>query len=122
MLDAINRERARVGVAPLSPDVRLQEAAQRHSEEMAQRDSLDHVGNGGTSVSDRIHRAGYAWRAVAENIASGSAGADATLVQWLNSPGHYQNLISPLYTQAGIGHAVSARGRDYWTLDLAAPW
>ncbi len=122
MLDALNYERARRGLAPLVREARLDLAAQRHSEEMAQRDVLDHVGNGGTSAFDRIRAVGYSWRAAAENIASGNADAIATLQQWIHSPGHYQNMINPLYTQVGIGHAVALGGRHYWTLDLATPW
>jgi uncharacterized protein YkwD len=106
----------------LARDSLLDAAAQAHSEEMAQRDVLDHVGHGGTNAFDRIRAAGFSWRAAAENIASGNADPHGTLQQWLNSPGHYANMMNPLYTHVGIGHAVARSGRHYWTLDLATPW
>jgi uncharacterized protein YkwD len=109
-------------VPDLSRDARLDLAAQLHTEEMARRDVLDHVGNGGTSAFDRLRTAGYTYRAAAENIASGNPTPLGTLDQWRYSPGHCLNMMSPLYTQVGLGHAVAASGRHYWTMDLGAPW
>jgi uncharacterized protein YkwD len=102
-------------------DPRLDRAAQLHSEEQALRDLLDHVGSGGTSPFDRIRRQGYAFSAAAENIASGSAGAEATLAQWLGSDGHCRALMAGQYVHCGLGRAVARTGTHYWTLDLAAP-
>lgn len=121
-LRAVGCACAPVAVPALARESRLDDAAQRHTEEMAQRDVLDHVGNGGTSAFDRIRGTGYSFRAAAENIASGNAGSSATLAQWIHSLGHCQTMMSALYTQVGIGHAVAASGRHYWTLDLATPW
>jgi uncharacterized protein YkwD len=106
---------------PVARDPRLDQAAQLHSEEMARRGMLDHVGLQGQSPFDRVRAAGYAFRAAAENIASGNADASRTLTQWLNSSGHCQNMMSALYVHVGIGHAMSASGQHYWTMDLAAP-
>lgn len=106
---------------PLTRDMRLDAAAQLHSEEQAARDVLDHVGNGGTSAFDRIIARGYRYSAAAENIASGNAGAERTLAQWLGSPSHCRAMLSGLYVHAGIGVGVSRSGQFYWTLDLASP-
>lgn len=130
LLLAINRVRALgctsagtwlAPAAPLVRDPRLDWAAQLHTEEQALRDVLDHVGNGGTSPFDRMQRHGYVFRVAAENIASGSDGAEATLLQWLGSDGHCRALMGAEYVHCGVGRAVARTGTCYWTLDLAAP-
>lgn len=113
---------APASVPTLARDARLEMAAQLHSDEMALRDVLDHVGHGGTDAFARIRAAGYSFRAAAENIASGNADPVGTLNQWIYSLGHCQAMMSALYTHAGIGHAIARSGRHYWTLDLATPW
>jgi len=105
---------------PLGRDARLDDAALWHCQELARRDQLDHTGLDGRDPFQRIRAAGYTFRAAAENIASGNADIVATVRQLLNSPGHCQNIMSPLYTQVGVGHATSQSGQHYWTLDFAA--
>jgi hypothetical protein len=39
-----------------------------------------------------------------ENIAAGNPTADATFVQWMNSPGHNANMLNAGYRQIGIGY------------------
>jgi uncharacterized protein YkwD len=107
---------------PLSRESRLDAAAQAHTEEMARDDHLDHVGRDGWGPFDRIRAVGYSFRVAAENIASGSPGATATLWQWLNSPGHCVNIMGADFLHLGIGHARAASGTDYWTVDFGTPW
>jgi uncharacterized protein YkwD len=130
LLVAINRVRAAgcssagswlPPTTQLSADARLDAAAQAHSEEQARRGVLDHTSASGASSFDRMRAQGYGFRTAAENIASGSTTAEATLAQWLGSDGHCRALMSALYVHAGVGHAVSGSGVHYWTLDLAAP-
>jgi uncharacterized protein YkwD len=33
---------------------------------------------------------------------------------WMNSTGHRNNLLSPVYTQTGIGIAVDSQGNYRW--------
>jgi uncharacterized protein YkwD len=128
LMNELNRLRsvgcacAPLAVPALALDARLEVAAQRHTEEMASRDVLDHVGSGGTSAFDRVRAAGFPNRAAAENIASGNTDPRLTLYQWVYSLGHCETMMSALYTHAGIGHAIAPSGRHYWTLDLATPW
>jgi uncharacterized protein YkwD len=106
--------------APLARDTRLDDAAFWHSQELARRNLLDHTSLDGRDPFRRIRAAGYAFRAAAENIASGNADIVRTVRQLLDSPGHCHNIMSALYTHVGVGHAISQSGQHYWTLDLAA--
>ena len=57
--------------APLGWNPLLGQAALAHSADMAERHYFDHVQPDGSVPADRATRAGYAWRVVGENIASG---------------------------------------------------
>lgn len=109
--------------APLSLDLTLAEAAQRHSEDMAQNNLFSHTGSDGTSGDDRIEAAGYEWRAWGENVAAGNADAAATIAQWFASPTHCANFMKPVFTEVGFGYDQdpSADYVHYWTANLGTP-
>lgn len=104
-------------VPPLAMSPELRQAARLHSADMATQNYFDHTSQGGRSFGQRAAEAGYRGAPVGENIAAGSAGAEATFTQWLNSPGHCQNMMSGRATEIGIGHAYDdgARYGHYWT-------
>jgi uncharacterized protein YkwD len=105
LLAAVNRERTRRDLAPLALDRRLAAAAEEHSRAMAERGFLAHCDlDSGGEVGDRADRAGYPWRAVAENLSVGRATAREVVEGWLDSPSHRRNLLSPLYRDAGVGY------------------
>lgn len=110
-------------VRPLTVDSRLTRAARDFAQLMANRDFFDHNSPDGADPGDRITAAGYPWRAYGENIAAGHDGAIAVVNGWLASAGHCKNLMSPTYTQVGLGYAFNAGSRygSYWVQDFAAP-
>ena len=63
-----NQERQEVGVAPLSRNNLLDNAAYNHSYDMLINDFQSHTGSNGSSISDRVEDAGYDWSSVGENI------------------------------------------------------
>ncbi len=99
-------------------------AAAAHTQDMAAQHTLSHTGSNGSTLAVRIDATGYAWTAIAENIAAGYNGVDAVVQGWLSSAGHCANLMNPAYTEIGVS-CVQATGADpygkYWTLDLARP-
>ncbi|HEY7771924.1 MAG TPA: CAP domain-containing protein [Marinagarivorans sp.] len=137
MLDAVNQLRAAGytcntdGVSALKPPVRklnwhcdLQQAAQKHSDDMAKNNFFSHTGSDGSNVGSRVNQAGFSWRTVAENIAAGNAGVAATMEQWKTSEaGHCDALMSGNFTVFGSGYASSpsSQYRYYWTQNFAAP-
>lgn len=102
-------------------DARLVAAAQAHSEDQARRGEMSHVGGDGSSVGVRVDRAGYPWRSVAENVALGPSTPLEAMNAWMDSPGHRGNILSASNTQIGIGVAMGADGRLYWTQVFATP-
>jgi uncharacterized protein YkwD len=89
---------------------------------MAEVGRLTHDGRGGASLRSRLYAAG-SWVRAAENVAAGVERPADTLAQWLDSPGHCRELMSPTSTDTGIGYAYSTTStyRHFWAQDFATP-
>ena len=126
VLKHVNLQRAMNGVAPLAMNGQLSEAAQKHAEDMARRDFVDHQSPDGRALQDRIASVGYPWRVIAENLAAGLSSPESTVEPWMTSPGHRDNMLSPDYLEAGIGYAVPSdegkrpRYSHYWVVVFGA--
>ncbi len=112
------------GAAPplkLSPV--LHHAAMAHSKDMATHSLFDHIGSDRSSPADRVTRAGYKWRMVGENIASGIETADAVVRGWLDSPGHCENIMGPRFSEMGVAYYFDPKSADgiYWTQEFGTP-
>ena len=120
ILTLLNAERSAAGLAPLALNPQLTAAAQRHSDDMAAGDFLDHVGSDGSQFWERILEAGYPMNGGAENILyRWDADPLGAFEQWKESPLHVANMMSPDYTEVGIAWAASASGKYYFTMVLA---
>jgi uncharacterized protein YkwD len=126
LLCAVNRVRARHGLAAFGADAGLQRAAGRHAHDMVRRRYFAHQRAGGPSLADRLHAAGWRGRTAGEAIAWGCgspASARATVRAWLHSPPHRAILLSSGFTAAGVGVAgrapVSCGPGATWVLDTA---
>lgn len=102
---------------PLKLSPALGNAALAHSLDMATRDYFDHGGGDGSTPASRVTRAGYAWRMVGENIASGVATPEEAVAGWLQSAAHCQNLMDPRFTDMGVGYMVNPKNPSviFWT-------
>ncbi|MFK8162604.1 MAG: CAP domain-containing protein [Lewinella sp.] len=97
-------------VPPLSLNTKLTVAARNHSADQANMSKMQHEGSDGSNVGSRVTRAGYSWRAVAENVAWNYPNVDAVFEGWLSSPGHCRNIMGANYTVMGM-----AEEDLYWT-------
>lgn len=133
---ATNERRAAVGCPALTPNPQLAVAAQRHAEDMAVRDYLNHTNPEGLAFFQRISETGYAWLKSGENIAAGTADANATVAQWEASPAHRDAMFDCTYTEVGIGYAFQENDQNnvvlpdgsrngpffhYWVMTLGQP-
>jgi uncharacterized protein YkwD len=116
MLARVNAERKKAGAPPLSPNVRLDRAAQRHAEDMLARAYFAHRSPEGKSVRERSREAGYEWRMIGENIAEGQFTVAEVMDTWMHSPGHRRNILDPGYRELGIGLALGKSG-DGWQVE-----
>jgi hypothetical protein len=123
---AINAERAAAGLPELKVEAHLNASAQAHSEWMGETGTFSHVGEGGSSATERIEGAGFplsgAWQ-TAENLAyiSISGGIDEAEVDRMHeglmeSDGHRANILDPDAAYVGVGLApgtVSVGGVEH---------
>ncbi len=126
VLNLVNQKRQANGLAPLSVDARLVQAARAHNARMIQTGQFDHQVAGelplcaGGSNNDRYDAVGYAWTACGENIAAGQTTPQQVMDAWMNSAGHKANILKPGYRHIGIGYATGGAYGHYWTQDFGA--
>jgi uncharacterized protein YkwD len=107
----------------VTPNPLLERAAAVHAQDMARHSHFEHEGRDGSSPADRVTRAGYRWRSVGENIASGQTTPEQAVREWLGSPMHCANLMSPQFTEMGVAYAVDLDSADgiYWAQVFGRP-
>ena len=115
MLAAVNAVRRQRGLAELQLDSRLMRAAQKHSDYQRSINSMTHDGNGGLGA--RVSAEGFRWSSVAENVAMGYGSVADVMRGWINSPGHYNNIVGSSYRYMGWGCSSSG---NYWTQVFAS--
>jgi uncharacterized protein YkwD len=128
LLEAMNAVRAKqvccaeescaVERAPLALDELLQRAATGYAELSAERGFIAHTGPDGEDAFDRVRETGFRGCAIGENLASGQAEADEVVADWLASPAHCENLLSPNYQWVGVGQATSPEVGSIWVVEF----
>ncbi|MEV6706236.1 CAP domain-containing protein [Micromonospora wenchangensis] len=119
VVDLVNAERAKAGCAAVTVDAKLTLAAQQHSQDQADHQTMTHTGSDGSNAGQRLDRAGYAWRTYGENVAWNQQTPAAVMQAWMNSSGHRANILNCAFTEIGVG--VANGNGPYWTQDFAAP-
>jgi len=122
VVDLTNAQRAEAGLASLRLSPQLSQAAQSYSEVLASSDCFAHTCGPVPEIASRIEGAGYGnWRVLGENIAAGYSTPEDVVEGWMNSPGHRTNILSPHFSEIGIGF-IGGRGAygTYWTEDFGA--
>jgi cysteine-rich secretory family protein len=117
LLALINQERAKQGAAAVVLDDRLTVAAQKHSQLMAQSDTLTHQFDSEPPLTVRLIDQSVRSDHDAENIAMGADLSEIHL-HLMQSPPHRANILNPLFDSVGIG-IVSDGDMMYVTEDFA---
>ncbi len=129
LIDKTNEYRKSNKLKLLSSNNKLTQAARNHANVMIETNNFSHQA-GNTQPSDRAEQAGYRWQFVAENIAyrygdlnfSDDQMAEAILQQWINSPGHNQNLLAKQANECGVSITLDEKtGRTYSVMVYAKP-
>jgi uncharacterized protein YkwD len=105
---------------PAAPAVKwnenLEQAAQKHANDMYRYNYFSHTGKDGSTVRTRVSATGYQWVMCAENIGMNYKTESQVMQGWLNSPSHCEEIMNELFTEIG----VAVKGK-YWTMVLAWP-
>ncbi len=113
MLDYVNNARHHAGLPALEQDEGLYEAAAIRARELSR--VYSHTRPDGRNPGSVIKDNGIPFRKAGENIAYGEGiDTQAFFTNWMNSPGHRRNIMSPDFEFTGIGRYQDRNGRVYW--------
>ena len=124
VIEAVNMERAKMALAPLSAKIDLETSAQKHAEDMKARDFFSHENPDGLRSNDRIKKTGYGvinaqecrcrYKVfLGENLAKGQTSVSQVIEEWMNSPSHREAMLSRDYDEVGVGLID-----DIWVLNF----
>ncbi len=116
---------------PLAINLKLMEAARKHSQDMSDRNFFAHNNPSGQDPGDRIDAVGYNWKAYGESLAAGfdtPAEALRALIidEGVSDLGHRLHLlaidaISATLPEVGVGIVFDGTGQynDYYSIETA---
>jgi len=130
IVEQVNEARSSNGAIAVSRENGLQQQAEFHSSEMAEHEELSHQ-IGTSTAESRLQDAdcGYG----SENLAQGEVRetveidgetyhtddaeslAEAIVVGWKNSEGHFENMVNPDWRDTGVSVWISEDGTVYAT-------
>nr|WP_027309461.1 SafA/ExsA family spore coat assembly protein [Caloramator sp. ALD01] len=117
----VNIERSKAGLPALKENWQLSRVARYKSQDMINKNYFSHYSPTYGSPFDMIESFGIKFSAAGENIAMGQRTPQEVMNAWMNSPGHRSNILSPSYTEIGVGLAKDKSGRCYWTQMFIKP-
>ncbi|HHV30548.1 SafA/ExsA family spore coat assembly protein [Acetivibrio mesophilus] len=111
----VNVERAKKGLPALKANWQLSRVARYKSQDMVDKGYFSHTSPTYGSPFRMMESFGIKYTAAGENIAMGQRTASEVMNAWMNSPGHRNNILSPSFSEIGVGLAKGPNGRLYWT-------
>jgi uncharacterized protein YkwD len=102
VLKSMNEYRAKQGLPELRFDARLVRAADDRMRDMEEQEYWAHESPDGKSPFTWLRSEGYDIQYAGENLAAGFETTEVLVSSWMESPGHRDNIMSPLYVDCGI--------------------
>ncbi len=113
VVELVNAERAKKGLSPLTLDATLTEVAELRVKEITSK--FSHTRPDGTACFTAFDELGAKRGYAAENIAAGRDTAEGVMDQWINSSGHYENMMKPNFKKIGVADiSTSDIYGHYW--------
>lgn len=119
-LNRANFVREANNLAPYKWSSLLAASAKHHSEDMARTGIVDSTGSDNSTPEQRIDDAGYSTEQAGENVYGGTGSIDDIWTYWFEDATSQANVLSPNFTEMGIG-IVEGAGKTYYTIDFASP-
>ncbi len=123
LLRLINDKRYELGQTELVTNTLLMQAAEAHSQDMADNNYLEHKDHKGGRAGERLTKVGYRWKYWGEVIAGGTASPRETFEGWMKSPRHKAVLLDEVYEEIGLGFVYddTTKYHNFWTVVLTIP-
>lgn len=115
ILVLVNEVRATYGLSELEWHADAAAVALAHSEDMDARNFFSHTNPDGQDPGDRLAEAEIELTGWGENIAGGYLTPESVMEGWMNSPGHRDNILNPMWTHLGVGVTHPTYPGPYWT-------
>lgn len=113
-----NQEREKAGLAPLTLNAELSEAAQNKASHMIANNYWDHYAPDGTTPWSFIKASGYDYKTAGENLAEGFSYSSDVVAGWMNSPTHKANVLGD-YADVGYASLIGVILGEETTLVVA---
>jgi uncharacterized YkwD family protein/spore coat assembly protein SafA len=117
----VNVERAKNGLHALTGNWQISRVARYKSQDMVNKGYFGHISPTYGTPFTMMENFGIRFSSAGENIAEGQRTPQEVMNAWMNSPGHRANILSPSYTQIGVGLAKNKNGVCYWTQMFIKP-
>lgn len=117
----VNVQRTNRGLKALVQNWQLSNLARTKSQDMINKIYFSHMSPTYGSPFNMMENFGINFSAAGENIAMGQRSPAEVMNAWMNSSGHRANILSPAYTQIGVGLAKKTDGTCYWTQEFINP-
>lgn len=97
-----NVERGKLGLAPLTYNAQLSQAAAAKAQNMFEENYWAHYSPSGKDPWGFIQKAGYKFTYAGENLARNFQNSDDVVKAWMNSPSHRENIVNGKYQEIGV--------------------
>lgn len=113
LVGLVNQDRSNLNLAKLSVNPLLEEAAQLKANDMAEKGYFAHNTPDGKKPWYFMELAGYEYKHAGENLAVNFVDTEEIHRAWMNSRGHFLNIVNPKYTEIGIATSTGYyKGRE----------
>lgn len=110
VMDRVNHSRSLRSLTTLSNHSLAQKKAQAWAEKMAKAGKISH-----SNLSDGMGKPGVDWCGIGENVGTGP-NVRSIHTAYMNSPGHYANIVNKGWTAMGVGYAK--KGNQVYTVHV----
>lgn len=111
--DLVNKERASRNLPTLKYNWEVSRVARTKSEDMQKNNYFNHTSPTYGSPFEMLKKFNIKYSTAGENIAKGQTTAEKVMTSWMNSEGHRANILSPNFTEIGVGYSKGST--IYWT-------
>ncbi|OHB15862.1 MAG: hypothetical protein A2431_01215 [Candidatus Zambryskibacteria bacterium RIFOXYC1_FULL_39_10] len=112
LVNLTNKDRVAANVAELIINPVLEKAAQMKADDMAAKSYFAHNTPEGNTPWYWFEQAGYKYKYAGENLAVNFENSADVETAWMNSRGHFLNIVNPKYTEIGIATSTGVyKGR-----------
>jgi uncharacterized protein YkwD len=113
LVNLTNQNRAALNISKLTVSPILEKAAQMKADDMAAKGYFAHNTPDGKTPWYWFDLAGYKYVYAGENLAVNFEESADVETAWMNSPGHFLNIMNPKFTEIGIATSTGVyKGRQ----------